>query len=159
MYTNQTEKFPHVSSQGNMYMLVLSHIDSDSIWVDPMKSRTEGEMILARRWALQQMQAVGIKPKRQVLNNETIMTYRQEITGTGMTFQLVPPDEYRRNIAEKKTQTWKYHFIAVCSGVSTNFPIHLWCRLIPQAEKKFSTTQTIKCQPKNFSFCSPIWNA
>ena len=31
MYTDQTGKFPHVSSQGNRYMMVIAHIDSDSI--------------------------------------------------------------------------------------------------------------------------------
>ena len=31
MYTDQTGKFPHVSSQGNRYIMVLAHIDSDSI--------------------------------------------------------------------------------------------------------------------------------
>ena len=29
MYIDQTGKFPHVSIQGNRYMMVLSHIDSD----------------------------------------------------------------------------------------------------------------------------------
>ena len=37
MYIDQTGKFPHVLSQGNRYMMVLAHIDSDSIWVEPMK--------------------------------------------------------------------------------------------------------------------------
>ena len=36
MYTYQTGKYTHVSSQGNRYMMVLAHIDSDSIWVEPM---------------------------------------------------------------------------------------------------------------------------
>ena len=102
MYTDQTGKFPHVSSQGNRYMIVLTHIDLDSIWVEPMKNRTEGVMMLARRRALQRINAVGITPKRQVLDNETSMAYRQEIMATGMTYQLVPPDDHRRNIAEKK---------------------------------------------------------
>ena len=134
MYTDQTGKFPHVSSRGIKYMMVLDHIDSGIIWVETMKNRTEGEMMLARRRTLQQMRALEIKPNRQVLNNEASMAYRQEITATGMTYQLVPPDDHRQNIAMKTIQTWKDHFVAVCSGVFTNFPMHLWYRLIPQAE-------------------------
>ena len=42
MYIDQTGKFPHISIQGNRYMMVLAHIDSYSIWVEPMKNRTEG---------------------------------------------------------------------------------------------------------------------
>ena len=73
MYTYQTGKFPHMSSQGNMYMMVLAHIESDSIWVEPMKNITEEEMMLAKRRALQRMHSVGITPKRQVLDNKTSM--------------------------------------------------------------------------------------
>ena len=80
--------------------MVLAHIDSVSIWVEPMKNITEGEMMLARRKALKRIQAVGIIPKQQVLDNETSMTYRQEIMETGMTYQLAPPDDHRRNIAD-----------------------------------------------------------
>ena len=85
MYTDQTGKFPHLSSQGNKYMMVLDHIYSDSIWVEPMKNRTEGEMMLARRRAIKRMHAVGIIPKRQVLDNKASMAYRQEIMETGRT--------------------------------------------------------------------------
>ena len=81
------------------------------------------------------MHAVGITPKRQVLDNETSMAYRQGFMATGITYQLVPPDDHRQKIAGK-IQMWKDHFLAVCSGVSANFPMHLWCRLIPQAEKQ-----------------------
>ena len=107
MYTDQTGNFPRVSSQGNRYMMVLAHIDSDSIWVEPTKKITEGEIMLARQRALQQMQSVGIKTKRQVLDNETSMAYKQEITATGMTYQLIPTDDHRRNIAKKKIQIGK----------------------------------------------------
>ena len=70
MYTDQKRKFPHVSIQGNRYMMVLAHIDSDSIWVEPMKNRTEGGMMLSRRLALQQMQAVGINPNGRSLTTK-----------------------------------------------------------------------------------------
>ena len=133
-------------------MMVLAHIDSDSIRVELMKNRTEGGMLLARQQAIQQMQAVGIKQKRQVLDNKTSMAYRQEITATGMMYQLVPPDDHRKIIAKKTVRTWKEHFIAVCSGVSTNFSIHLWCRLIPQAEKQLLLQRKSNVNPKLSAF-------
>ena len=77
------------------------------------------------------MHAVGIIPKLNVLDNETSMAYSHEIMETGMTYQLVPHDDHRWNIAGKTTQTWIDHFISVCSGVSAHFPMYLWCRLIP----------------------------
>ena len=47
MYTNQTDKFPHISSRGNQYHMIAYHVDSNYIWVEHMKNRTEGEMIQA----------------------------------------------------------------------------------------------------------------
>ena len=46
LFTNQTGKFPHISSRGNRYQMILYHVDSNTIWVEPTKNKTEGEMIL-----------------------------------------------------------------------------------------------------------------
>ena len=48
-------------------------------------------------------------------------------------YQLVPPHIHRRNAAERAIQTFKNHFIAGLSSVHKLFPMHLWCRLIPQS--------------------------
>ena len=48
LFTDQTGRFPQQSSRGNNYQMILHDIDSNSTWVEPMKNRTEGEMILAR---------------------------------------------------------------------------------------------------------------
>jgi hypothetical protein len=48
VYTDQTSKFPHVSSRGFQYQMILYHVDSKSIWVEPTKNKTEGKLILAR---------------------------------------------------------------------------------------------------------------
>jgi hypothetical protein len=114
--------FPHLSSHGNRYQMILYHVDSNSISTKPTKNKTEGELILARGRALQRMRACGIIPTRQVLDNEASTAYKQAITDSGMTYQLVPPDDHRRNITEKAIQTWKDHFIAVISGTDNNFP-------------------------------------
>ena len=136
IHTDQMGKFPHISSRGNKYMMVLTEMDSNSIWVETMKNRTEGEMMLAWQQALVRMKACGIVPKHQVLDNEAAAAYKQEIEESGMTYELVPPDNHRRNIAEKAIQTWKDHFVAIPSGASATFPMHLWCRIIPQVERQ-----------------------
>ena len=53
-----------------------------------------------------------------------------------MTYQLVPPDDHRRNISEKAIQFWKDHFVAVLSGASSTFPIRLWYQATPQDEQQ-----------------------
>ena len=53
-----------------------------------------------------------------------------------MTYQLVPTDYHRRNIVEREIQMWKNYFVSVLSGAALTFPIHLWCQIIPQAERQ-----------------------
>ena len=61
-----------------------------------------------------------------------------------MVWEFVPPGQHRRNIAERAIQTAKDHFVAILVGVSTTFSMHLWCRLIPQAE----LTLNLICQSR-----------
>ena len=42
MYTDQTGKFPHRSSRGNRYQMILHEIDGNSAWIEPMKNKIEG---------------------------------------------------------------------------------------------------------------------
>ena len=147
LYTDQTGRFPHLSSQGNRYQMILYHVDSNSLWAEPTKNKTEGELILARNRALQRMKACGIQPTRQVLDNEISAAYKLAITESGMTYQLVPPDDHRRNIAEKAIQTWKDHFIAVISGTDAKFPLHLWCQLLPQMERQLCLLRQSNAYP------------
>ena len=48
-------------------------------------------------------------------------------------FQLVPPHLHRQNAAERAIQTFKNHFIAGIVSTHKDFPLHLWCRILPQA--------------------------
>ena len=49
------------------------------------------------------------------------------------TFQLVPPHLHRRNAEERAIHTFKNHFIAGMVSTHKDFPLHLWCRIFPQA--------------------------
>ena len=128
--------------------MILYHVASNSIWVEAMKNRTEGEIIQAREKALYRMKLCGITPERQVLDNEASAAYKEAITDSGMTYQLVPPDDHRRNVAEKAIQTWKDHFIAALSGTADDFPLHLWCQVIPQMEKQLCLLRQTNINPK-----------
>ena len=98
------------------------------------------------------MKLCGILPKHQVLDNEVSKAYKDTIQESVMTYQLVPPDYYQLNITEKSIQTWKAHFIAVISGTAANFPIQLWCQLIPQTEKQLLMLGKSQSNPKISSY-------
>ena len=148
MYTYQTGKFPHMSIRGNRYQMIFHEIDGNCTCIEPMKNKTEGEMILARRRALEWMKVQGILPTYQVLENEIYIAYRLEIKQTSMNYQLVPPDNHRRNLADKLIQTWKDHFIGVTSGTLESFPAHIWCQAIPQAKRQLLLLQQSNVNPK-----------
>ena len=80
------------------------------------------------------MKKTGLTLRNHILDNEASAAYTALIEGNGMVWVFVPPVQHRRNISERSIQTEKDHFVAILVGVSTNFPMYLWCRLIPQAE-------------------------
>ena len=74
-----------------------------------------------------------IKTKNIVLDNEISCEFKSVVENRQLTYQLVPPNDHRRNRAERAIQTFKAHFVSILCGVDEKFPIKLWCRLQPQA--------------------------
>jgi hypothetical protein len=50
--------------------MLLHHVDSNSLWVEPLKNQTEGLLIAAQTQALERMRKQGIVPKHQILDNQ-----------------------------------------------------------------------------------------
>ncbi len=112
--------------------MVLVEVNGNYIDAEPLKNKTEGSMINAYLALWKRLTAMGTdKPTRHILDNEASAAFKTEIRKT-CTIQLVPPDNNRRNLAERAIQTFKNHFKSVIAGVDDNFPIHLWDRLLPQ---------------------------
>jgi hypothetical protein len=127
--------------------MVLTDVDSDAILVKPMKNRTAGEMIRAYQVVIDRLNSAGIFPKMHILDNECSMELKSIIKQNGMTFQLVPPHDHRRNIAEKAISTFKDHFISILCGADKAFPLHLWDRLLRQAEHTLNMLQPARMTP------------
>ena len=49
-----------------------------------------------------------------------------------MTYQLVPPNVHRRNIANHAIHSFKVYFLSILAGVDAAFPRYLWDTHIPQ---------------------------
>ena len=69
-----------------------------------------------------------------------------------MTYQLVPPHNHRRNVAEKAVQVFKDHFVAVLCGADTKFPTKLWCLILCQAEHQLNLLRKSRVDPRKSSF-------
>jgi hypothetical protein len=69
-------------------------------------------------------------------------------TSNDVDYQLVPPHCDRRNAAERAIRTFKEHFLAGLSSVDPSFPLHLWDRLLPQAEITLNLLRTSRLHPQ-----------
>jgi len=156
MYTNQTGKFQTKSSKGNHYIMVLIKIDSITILIEAMKNCSAGEMIRAYLVLVSCLRNAGVSPKMHILDNECSEEFKAQIRKNNMTFQLVPPHDHRRNIAEKAIQTFTGHSISILCGADKDFPLHLWCRLLPQAEHTLSMLQSAQVA-LNVSAYAYLW--
>ncbi|KAL7529406.1 hypothetical protein ACHAXR_002951 [Thalassiosira sp. AJA248-18] len=113
MYSDQTGKFPYLSSRGMRYIMVAYHTDPNYIFAEPMRNRTERQMIDAYNKIVKKMKAGGLGIKHHTLDNEISAEYKEAIKNNGATHQLVPPGDHRQNMVERAIQTFKDHFIGV----------------------------------------------
>ena len=65
------------------------------------------------------------------------------IQGNGMTYELVPPGQHRRNQAEMGIQTFKSH---------DKFPLSLWCHLLEPTELTLNLLRQSQVTPNVSAF-------
>jgi hypothetical protein len=118
IHTDQTGKFPVVSSRGHKYIMVLVEIDSNYIAMEPMRSREMAEIIKVYETMMHRLKSAGIQPKKQILDNEAPQAYLDAIEAQGLDW----------------VQTAKGHIIANFLGCDESFPSREWHRLLPQIE-------------------------
>jgi uncharacterized protein YgfB (UPF0149 family) len=133
IYTDLTGAFPHTKQAGNKYILILYEYDSNSILAEPMRNRSDAEALHVYEKLYNELTDRGLKPQLNILDNEASRAVQRAITKTGARFQLVEPNNYAVNAAERAVQTFKNHFVAGLCSTHPNFPIGLWDKLLPQA--------------------------
>jgi len=136
--------------------MVLAHPDSNGILQESMKNCTSGQMIRAYQKLIDRLKSAGITPKHHILDNECSADFKQTIRDNNMTYQLVPPHDHHRNMAEKAIQTFIAHFISILCGADKDFPLHLWDRLLPQAEHTLNMLRRSKVTPTVSAFAH-LW--
>jgi hypothetical protein len=134
LYTDLTGKFPVRSSKGNSYVMVYYIYDCNYIKLVPIKSRSASEWVKAYDSIHQELTVKGFKPKLQTLDNDASAALKNFFTVNDIAYQLVLPHCHRRNAAERAIRTFKEHCVAGISSVYPSFPMHLWDRILPQAE-------------------------
>jgi hypothetical protein len=149
LYTDLTGKFPVRSRKGDSYVMVCYIYDCNYVKVIPMKSRSDSERVRAYDTIHQELTVKGFKPKVQTLDNEASAALKNFFTINDIAYQLVPPHCHRRNAAERAMRTFEEHFVAGLFSVDPSFPLHLWYRLLPQAEITLNLLRTSRLHPQN----------
>jgi hypothetical protein len=103
IYTDQTGRFPEVSSKGNKYIMILYDYDSNAILAQPIKDRTAPELLKYFQVMEQELVTRGLKPNLMKLDNEASKLLKYYLHQQDITFQLVPPYSHRRNSAERES--------------------------------------------------------
>ena len=148
IHSDQTGRFIVASSTGNNYILVVYDYDSNSILVEPMKSRTGACILKAFTVLHARLVTAGLRPLLQRLDNECSAALKTFLRAEQIDYQLVPPSVHRRNAAERAIRTFKNHFIAGLCSVDKHFPLHLWDKLLPQAETTLNLLRGSRINPK-----------
>jgi hypothetical protein len=133
IYSDAAGRFPIPSSKGNHFLLIVYDFDSNYIFAEPMKSRTGAQHLAAYKRVHSLLSSRGLKPQLQKLDNEASKELLKFMTSEAIDYQLVSPNMHMRNAAERAIRTFKNHFIATLCGTDSDFPMHLWDRLLPQS--------------------------
>jgi hypothetical protein len=148
IHSDQTGKFVVASSASNNYVLVVFDYDSNSILVEPMRSRTGPCILTAFQTVHAGLVAAGLRPQLHRLDNECSAALKTFLHEADIDYRLVPPRLHRRNAAERAIHTFKNHFIAGFCSIDKNFPLHLWDKLLPQAELTLNLLRGSRLNPK-----------
>jgi hypothetical protein len=122
--------------------------DCNYVKVIPMKSRFASEWVKAYDSVHQELTFKGFTPKLQTLDNEASAALKNFFTVNDIAYQFMRPHCHRRNAAERAIRTFKENFVAGLSSVDPSFPMHLWDRLLPQAEITLNLLRTSQLHPQ-----------
>ena len=85
----------------------------------------------------------------QILDNEFSTEFKKTIVKDwGASYQLVPPNVHRRNIAERAIRTFKADFLEILAGVDPDFPEFMWYNLLVQTELKINLLRQAILNPR-----------
>ncbi len=90
--------------------------------------------------------------KKHILDNEVSEEFKKAIKKNDAKHELVTPSKHLQNVAKRVIQMFKDHFIGVIARLNDTFLMHLWCRLLPQAEHQLNLLQQLSTTPNILAY-------
>ena len=118
-----------------------------------MKNLSVAEQIRVYNEIFGYLEKRGLRSAVHKMDNECPQELKDTIVHQHKnTLELVPPHDHHTNPFEKCIYTLKCHLISGLSSMDPNFPLHLWCRILPQCQDTLNMLRTSRLQPHMSSF-------
>ena len=111
-YIDQTGKFPFRSSRGYEYVMVMYDYDSNAVLARLFKTRKAKELVETWTKLYNDLTRSGYITKCFILDNECSNEMKTVLNKYNLNYQLVPPENHRRNAAERAIRSFKNHFLS-----------------------------------------------
>ena len=129
-FSDQTGRFPFKSLAGYQHIFVFYHFNSNYIKLEPMKNKSQEELLRVFAKAHSLFQSAGTTFNLHILDHECPTTLKNYMRSVGVQHQLTPPGNHRRNLSERAIRTAKAHIISGLSSANPNFPMHQWEKIV-----------------------------
>ena len=126
LFTYLTGPLPVTSNRGMQIMVILYAYDTTEILVEPIKTRSDADMLHAYSVLHDTLENVVHAPRLNIMDNNKLLQTKETVV------QLLPPHNHRRNSAEHIIRTFKNNFVALLASVDNHFTICSWCRIVRQ---------------------------
>ena len=113
--------------------MIIYVYNTNTILVKSLKSKKEAELNKAYDEIYQDLDRKNYTPLFHRVENELSNENKTWLREKGITPELVPPHNHRRNAAERAIRTYKNHLVAGINTTHPQFPDHLWEDLILQS--------------------------
>jgi hypothetical protein len=150
-YTDQTGRFPVISSRGNVSIMILYEYDENAIMDESIKNNKAEELVGSFQVMEQKFSSRGLTPKRMTLDNEASKLLKEYLHYQEINFQLAPPYCHQINAAERAIRSFKYHLIAGLCSTDKALPMHVLDILLQQAILALNMLRTSRIKPKIYA--------
>ena len=135
LYNDDCGHFPIRSRSGNDYIIIAYHCDLNTILQAPFSNRENKHRIRSYNSIMKRLDDQWHQVGVQILDNKVSAEFKQSIVDYwGATYQLVPPNVHRINIAERSICNFKANFLSVIAVVDPEFYKFMWDNLFFQTD-------------------------
>ena len=156
MFSDMSGNFNHPTETGDTAILLMYHDDFRYIHLALVKGKSaaaykeaylNGLKVIYKKEYNNQF-----KHKTEVLDNVISDVLKKVFQELGIKWEFVPPNNHRRNKAERCMRTAKNHIIATIASCDKSFPREAIPHLIPQAEISLNLLRKSNIDPTKSAY-------